>query len=120
MERKIIMLEIRDYAKPELSAMFGTRNMENLKRKMERYGITFEVNGRGENAVLTASTENTSFTNNETGAGLIFTNSVNEKSPHSAPPAHSLIFFVFLPHMRPEKYKIMSPVIKFSKNKYSA
>ena len=47
------MLEIRDYAKPELSAMFGTRNMENLKRKMERYGITFEVNGRGENAVFT-------------------------------------------------------------------
>ena len=35
MERKIVMLEIRDYAKPELSAMFGTRNMENLKRKME-------------------------------------------------------------------------------------
>ena len=47
------MLEIRDYAKPEMSAMFGTRNMENLKRKMERYGITFEVNGRGENAVFT-------------------------------------------------------------------
>ena len=47
------MLEIRDYAKPELSAMFGTRNMENLKRKMERYGITFQVNGRGENAVFT-------------------------------------------------------------------
>lgn len=47
------MLEIRDYSKPEMSAMFGTRNMENLKRKMERYGITFEVNGRGENAVFT-------------------------------------------------------------------
>ena len=47
------MLEIRDYAKPELSAMFGTRDMEGLKRKMRGYGIVFDVDGRGENAVFT-------------------------------------------------------------------
>ena len=47
------MLEIRDYAKPEMSAMFGTRDMEGLKRKMRGYGIVFDVNGRGENAVFT-------------------------------------------------------------------
>jgi len=47
------MLEIREYAKPELSVMFGTRDMEGLKRKMRGYGIVFDVNGRGENAVFT-------------------------------------------------------------------
>ncbi len=47
------MLELRKYGKPELSAMFGTRNMEGLQRKMERYGIIFEVQGRGESAVFT-------------------------------------------------------------------
>ncbi len=47
------MLELRQYTKPELSAMFGTRDMEGLKRKMERYGIVFEVTGRGERAVFT-------------------------------------------------------------------
>ncbi len=47
------MLEIKNYTKPEMSAMFGTRNMENLKRKMQRYGIIFDVAGRGENAVFT-------------------------------------------------------------------
>ena len=36
------------------------------------------------------------------------------------PPVHIRIFLVFLPHMRPEKYKIMIPVMKFSKNRYSA
>lgn len=44
------MLEIREYSKPEMSAMFGTKDMEGLKRKLKRYGITFDVKGRGENA----------------------------------------------------------------------
>ena len=47
------MLEIRDYSKAEMTAMFGTRDMEGLKRKMRGYGIVFDVNGRGENAVFT-------------------------------------------------------------------
>ena len=47
------MLELKEYTKPELTAMFGTRDMENLQRKLERYGITFEVNGRGEKAIFT-------------------------------------------------------------------
>ena len=47
------MLEIRNYTKPEMTAMFGTRNMANLRRKMEGYGIVFDVNGRGENAIFT-------------------------------------------------------------------
>lgn len=47
------MLEIKDYTKPEMTAMFGTRDLQGLRRKMERYGIIFDVNGRGENAVFT-------------------------------------------------------------------
>ena len=47
------MLEIRDYSKAEMTVMFGTRDMEGLKRKMRGYGIVFDVNGRGENAVFT-------------------------------------------------------------------
>lgn len=47
------MLELRKYAKPELSAMFGTRDMESLQRKLFRYGVGFEVQGRGESAVFT-------------------------------------------------------------------
>ena len=47
------MLELKEYSKPELSAMFDVTGMQGLQRKMERYGIVFEVNGRGENAVFT-------------------------------------------------------------------
>jgi len=47
------MLELREYAKPELSKMFETDGMQGLQRKLDRYGITFDVNGRGENAVFT-------------------------------------------------------------------
>lgn len=47
------MLELKEYTKPELSAIFGTRDTQGLKRKLERYGIEFAVAGRGENAVFT-------------------------------------------------------------------
>ncbi len=47
------MLELRDYSKPELSIMFKTRDMQGLQRKLERYGVSFEVSGRGESAVFT-------------------------------------------------------------------
>ena len=47
------MLELKNYTKPELSAMFGTRDIEGLKRKMERHGVAFDVEGRGERAIFT-------------------------------------------------------------------
>lgn len=47
------MLEIRSYTKPEMTAMFGTRGNQGLTRKLERYGVDFEVNGIGESAVYT-------------------------------------------------------------------
>ena len=42
------MLELRKYPKAELSEMFGTQDTEGLKRKLKRYGITFETIGRGQ------------------------------------------------------------------------
>lgn len=48
------MLEIgRVYSKPELTQMLGTRSKQGIDRKLQRYGITFEVCGRGESAVYT-------------------------------------------------------------------
>ena len=41
------MLELRKYPKAELSALFGTRDTQGLKRKLERYGIVYEETGRG-------------------------------------------------------------------------
>jgi hypothetical protein len=46
------MLELKTYKKPDLSAMFSTQGMQALRRKLERYGITFEVSGTGERAVF--------------------------------------------------------------------
>lgn len=49
-----IMLELmKSYTKPEMSAMFGTRSMQGLQRKIERYGVSFDVDGRGETANFT-------------------------------------------------------------------
>ena len=46
------MLEVgMAYPKPEMSRIFGTRAKQGLDRKLERYGITFSVSGRGEQAV---------------------------------------------------------------------
>ena len=48
------MLEIgQTYPKPELSRIFGTRDKQGLERKLTRYGIVFDVCGRGENAAYT-------------------------------------------------------------------
>ena len=48
------MLEIgRTYPKPELSRIFGTKDKQGLDRKLTRYGIVFEVCGRGERATYT-------------------------------------------------------------------
>ena len=46
------MLEVgKAYPKPEMSRIFGTKAKLGLDRKLERYGITFSVSGRGEQAV---------------------------------------------------------------------
>lgn len=46
------MLEVgKAYPKPEMSLIFGTKAKQGLDRKLERYGITFSVSGRGEQAV---------------------------------------------------------------------
>ena len=48
------MLEIgQTYPKPELSRIFGTRDKQGLERKLTRYGIVFDVCGRGERAAYT-------------------------------------------------------------------
>ena len=46
------MLELKKYPKAEMSEMFGTRDMEGLKRKMIGYGINYDVSGRGNSAVF--------------------------------------------------------------------
>lgn len=43
----------RVYSKPELTQMLGTRSKQGIDRKLQRYGISFEVHGRGERAVYT-------------------------------------------------------------------
>lgn len=51
------MLEVgKAYPKPELSLIFGTKAKQGLDRKLERYGITFSVKGRGEQAVYEIQT----------------------------------------------------------------
>lgn len=48
------MLEIgRVYSKTELTQMLGTRSKQGIDRKLDRYGIAYEVCGRGERAVYT-------------------------------------------------------------------
>lgn len=47
------MLEVKKYKKPELSAMFGTKDMQGLKRKLDGYGVIYTVVGRGEKAEFT-------------------------------------------------------------------
>lgn len=39
------------YAKPEMTRIFGTKDKQGLDRKLNRYGISYEVCGRGEGAV---------------------------------------------------------------------
>lgn len=41
------------YAKPEMTRIFGSKNKQGLERKLNRYGISFDVCGRGESAVYT-------------------------------------------------------------------
>lgn len=45
------MLELREYTKPEMTEMFGTKDNQGLKRKLEGYAVDFEITGRGESAI---------------------------------------------------------------------
>ena len=48
------MLEIGCvYSKPELTQMLGTRSKQGIDRKLDRYGVVYEVCGRGERATYT-------------------------------------------------------------------
>ena len=48
------MLEIGCvYSKSELTQMLGTRSKQGIDRKLDRYGVVYEVCGRGERAVYT-------------------------------------------------------------------
>lgn len=46
------MLELKTYPKAELVAMFGTRDTQGLKRKLERYGAVVDVSGWGNDATF--------------------------------------------------------------------
>ena len=46
------MLELRVYTKAELAAIFKTTDRQGLKRKMQRYGIRYEVSGWGDRAIF--------------------------------------------------------------------
>lgn len=48
------MLEIgHAYSKPEMTRMLGTKTNGNIKKKLERYGVDFTIDGEGEKAVYT-------------------------------------------------------------------
>ena len=44
------MLELRTYTYKEMSAMFGTRDAQGIKRRLDRYGIEYTVAGSGGSA----------------------------------------------------------------------
>lgn len=48
----MLELEIRNYTKAELSEIMGTRPMQSLERKLQRYEIEYTKTGRGESAVF--------------------------------------------------------------------
>ena len=41
------MLELRTYTYAEMSALFGTRDTQGIKRRLDRYGIEYDAAGRG-------------------------------------------------------------------------
>lgn len=47
------MLELRAYKKAELVEIFGTEDTQGLKRKLQRYGIKFQTDGRGQSLTFT-------------------------------------------------------------------
>ncbi len=55
------MLEVRKYAKSELSAILGTNDKQGIDRKLQGYDVEFTSNGRGENRVYNIEKINNPF-----------------------------------------------------------
>ena len=55
------MLELKEYTKPEMSEILGTKSVTNIKNKLKRYDVDFEVSGRGEKALFTIKCMNNPF-----------------------------------------------------------
>ena len=48
------MLEIgRSYSKAEMTQILATKSKQGIDRKLSRYGVEFDVCGRGEKAIYT-------------------------------------------------------------------
>ncbi len=43
----------QQWAKPQLTSIFGTKSNTDLKKKLTRYGVEYDFKGRGEQAVYT-------------------------------------------------------------------
>ena len=47
------MLELRTYSKREISELLNTESTQGIERKLDRYGVEYKKDGRGEHAVFT-------------------------------------------------------------------
>ena len=47
------MLELKKYTKAEIAAILNTRNKQGITRKLDRYGITYIAEGRGDGLTIT-------------------------------------------------------------------
>ena len=47
------MLEQREYTIAEIGSQLGTATRQGIKRKLERYEVSFRITGRGENTIFT-------------------------------------------------------------------
>lgn len=47
------MLEPREYTSVEIGSQLGTTTRQGIKRKLERYEVSFRITGRGENTIFT-------------------------------------------------------------------
>ena len=55
------MLEVREYVKPELTEMLGTKTVQGLKGKLERYCVDYEITGKGNKAIFNINKINDPF-----------------------------------------------------------
>lgn len=55
------MLEVKTYTKPELTELLGTKAVQGLKNKLNRYHVDYDVSGKGEKAIFTIKRINDPF-----------------------------------------------------------
>ena len=77
------MLELKSYSKEEMVAMFKTKNNQGLARKLYRYGVSFDVQGRGENAIFTITNIDNPFKIYCIEDLILFSNNVNNGNNYS-------------------------------------